>query len=120
MFPIGYNSIGGQMSRTIRCKNARECDPKRYLKSIKFNLDGGRCWVWYYPDDKREQFINWYFAHGESRHANHRTPGKYYRKHREAELRSHSAQELARYKKNPCEYEPMIRANPKSHYWDWS
>jgi hypothetical protein len=108
------------MSRTFRCKNARECDPKRYLKSIKFNLDGGRCWVWYYPDDKREQFINWYFAHGESRHANHRTPGKYYRKHREAELRSHSAQELARYKKNPCEYEPMIRANPKSHYWDWS
>lgn len=110
------------MSRTYRCKNARDCDPKRYLKSLKSHdetaWNGG--WYWDYPDDKRELFHNWYFAHGESRHANHRTPGKWYRKNREGELRSRSAQEIHRYLKDPDNYEPMVSENPKSHYWDWS
>lgn len=68
----------------------------------------------------RKHFRHWYYMHGESRHANQRTPGRFYRQHRQNQNRSINKQELAKWIKAGGEYEPMFEANPRSHYWDWS
>jgi hypothetical protein len=68
-------------------------------------------------EEKRDQ---WLWLHGESKHANACTPGRWYRQNRERQLRSHNSQELIKYMKDPDNYEPMVFENPLSHFWDWS
>lgn len=68
---------------------------------------------------KERAFDIWKCEHGESRTANSRTPGKYYRKKREVKLRSHNKRELVKFVSKE-DYEPMCKNNPDSHYWDWA
>lgn len=83
-------------------------------------------WTWkhscpiYRPMTERERNDRYRQLHGESRNANEWSPGKWYRKNREAEHRSKSKQEIIRWMKNPEEYEPIISDDPRSHWWDWS
>lgn len=74
---------------------------------------------WYRPMTQPERFREWYRLHGESRHANERTPGRHYRKRRCRENRRCTQRELHRFWRNP-DYEPMVEAQYRSHWWDWN
>lgn len=56
--------------------------------------------------------------HAESDDANHHTPGRWYRKRRENQLRGISKRELQRFKMD-IEHEVIIQDEPNSHLWDW-
>ncbi len=72
----------------------------------------------YREPTKAERFRKWYSAHGESRTASERSPNKWHRQHRQNELRTEARRQLNKFLRND-EYEPIIRAKPTSHYWDW-
>lgn len=59
-----------------------------------------------------------YWAHGESRHSNDRSPSHWYRNNRMRQNRALTRQELARFVKYE-EYEPMVECEPRSCLWDW-
>jgi hypothetical protein len=112
------------MSRTYRCKDARERDPKRYLKSLKAHDDSAYCtgWYWGTPENEKELFNIWYFTHGESRNANQRSPSKWWRQYSETAFNTHNKRELQRWKKDPDNYEPQVFASPRSCFnawWNW-
>jgi hypothetical protein len=75
-------------------------------------------WVWREPT-KSERHSDWMTYHGESRSANHRTPGHYYRNKFESKLKTHNKHELVKWMKNH-DYEPMCYERPSDCWWDWS
>lgn len=80
---------------------------------------------WYYwtalriyrEPTKEERKFKFLVAHGES-HRSERTPSREYRQSRERKMRRYNKQELYKFKDN-SDYEPMVKTNPDSHYWDW-
>lgn len=83
---------------------------------------GGYAYRWirvYREPTKTELYkrVKWY--HGESRHANERSPSRDYRKARMVENRNINKRELINWTKHPDDYEPLWEANPRSHWWDW-
>lgn len=120
------------MSRTYRRKNYETVCQNSYWGGSKLAgfytevdwvpLDLNRGWLGhvytYRAPTKAERFKRWYSAHGESRHANHRTPGPAYREHRMRQNRSINKEELHRCLRE-VEYEPLFEANPRDCWWDW-
>lgn len=110
------------MSRTVRRKNDTWGWYYREIVDLPDGTVVRRLNFGAYPDKiltRREIYKGWSCTHGESSHRNARSPGRYYREHRERELRAESKEHLARWKKSPDEYEPMIRANPTDCWGDW-
>jgi hypothetical protein len=68
---------------------------------------------------KREAYKRWRWYHGESKHANQRSPGKYYREYRQNQTRMINKQEIQKWIKSNGEYEPMCEADPRDCWWDW-
>jgi hypothetical protein len=69
--------------------------------------------------DQREAYARWRWYHGESRHANHRSPGKHYREWRMSQNRMINKEEILKWIKSCGEYEPMGEADPRNCWWDW-
>ncbi len=131
------NTLGSSFSRKGRKSGGfyntydRESLECKYTKRTQYEEDGlifiecrtGYTWVYscpiYRPMTKEERRNRWLFLHGESRHANMWTPGRWYRQNRESQLRSHNRTELIKYMKDPDNYEPMVFDGPLSHLWDW-
>ncbi len=135
------------MSRTIRCKNYELVNnnswdrwgKKTALEFTTRTNDGcynGRTYTWAdgtkhkawtryleHPVPMTEKSEIWHTKrrmHGESGSKNARTPGRWYRENRMAQNRMLTKHELNRYFQYGGEYEPMVEAEPRSHYWDWS
>ena len=69
------------------------------------------------PSDT-ERFESWYYAHGESKHANYCSPSKWYRNQRAAQNRRINKNEIYKAMKI-ADYEPLCEQNPRSCRWDW-
>lgn len=72
----------------------------------------------YRPMDKRDTLLQWRHYHGESSHANARSPSWLYRHWREAGLRAFNKRELLKFKMRE-DYDPMCEANPRDCGRDW-
>ncbi|BAU40077.1 hypothetical protein [Ralstonia phage RSP15] len=68
---------------------------------------------------KREMYEKDRWQHGESSHANARSPNWHYRHAREERHRMRCKQEIIKFMKNP-DYDPIIYENPEDCWWDWS
>lgn len=128
------NLMRCDMSRTYRRKNYEDTQGNSWDRKGR-KTDGfyTKCNISWYswsswnfeelmfrPMTKEERFYSWYWAHGESRDANERTPSRWYRKNRQKQNRMINKKEIVQWIKAGGEYEPMCEPNPRSHLWDWS
>ena len=114
------------MSKTIRRKNFEKTQNTSwdkqgskiagYYTEADYVAYGLSC---YREPTEQEYFDKYYWAHGESKHANQRSPGKSYRKPRTREWRQKARQELHRFMTRE-DYEVVLDANPINCWWDWS
>jgi hypothetical protein len=125
------------MSRTFRCKNYEDtqntswdrqgrkiggfyCEYSYANEVYDSNLHWGWRYVHIFRPPTQEELIKAYWRnHGESRHRCARSPSRYHRGTRMAENRRINNQELHKFLKNP-DHEPMLEANPRNCWWDWS
>lgn len=123
------------MSRTIRRKTLKHPTgwERDWSKAFGYDYE----WASYPPYAELREGVVWrhsYFVrayterekncrkrmvHCESKHGNHRSPGRYYRHHREEEMRTHNRQELHRELTNP-DHEGQYWTRPLNCWWDWS
>jgi hypothetical protein len=119
------------MSRTFRRKNFEVENNTSW--DVRGNKTAGfythRLWhyeqytgcMWStFAEPTEEQYYKEYWRnHSESKHANQRSPGHWYRRTRMTQNRAITREELHKFKTIP-DYEPMVEANPRSCQWDWS
>jgi hypothetical protein len=117
------------MSRTFRRKNYEaENNTSWDVKGRKlagyyteriWHYVNGCSWYTYAEPTKQQYYKKYDWAHGESKHANSRSPGHSYRHMRMKQNRAIARAELYKFTAIP-DYEPMVEANPRSCRWDWS
>ena len=67
---------------------------------------------------KREVFKCFRYMHGESSHANDRSPGRSFRHPRTRQWRNHNKREVFKWMKDE-NYEPLTWDDPLGCKWDW-
>ena len=79
-----------------------------------------RGWRHYYYrlPTKREEYMNFRCMHGESSHANERSPGRSVRYPRTRQWRNHNKREVFKWMKDE-NYEPLTWDDPLDCKWDW-
>lgn len=117
------------MSRTFRRKNYEAENNTswdvRGRKTAGFythrlgHWNGYTHWYTYEIPTNTQHHREYWRNHGESKSANSWSPGHSYRNMRMRENRAMARQELHKYKALP-DYEPIIEANPRNCWWDWS
>lgn len=119
------------MSRTHRCKkyleeNAtswdrvwrRQLGPYAKREYVRVGERGLYAYIWREPTP-REKWLKKRAWFGESSSANTRSPNNDYRNFRQRENRRMTQHELHKFMKYE-DYEPMIEAEPRNCWWDWS
>lgn len=82
--------------------------------------EGKPCWVYFVVTNKRDLWARKRNVFGESRHANHRSPGKVYRKEDIRAIRNIGRREIFKYMKDET-YEPSVpKKDAKEVWWSWS
>jgi hypothetical protein len=119
------------MARTYRRKNYESTqntswDTKGFKTAGHYTTYDGSWYRWsnqpevtFRPMDPQEKYKQWKWFHGESSHANQRSPGKYYRKLRMGQNRMINKAEIVKWVKSNGEYEPLGEADPRNFWLDW-
>ena len=117
------------MSRTFRRKNfeaenntswdVRGRKTAGYYTEREFHYYRGGWWNTFSVPTKQQYNKQYWRNHGESKTANSWSPGWSYRHPRMTQNRALTRQELHKFMTIP-DYEPMVEANPRNCWWDWS
>lgn len=119
------------MARTFRRKNFEATrnsswDTKGFKTAGHYTTYEGNWFRWsgrepvvFRPMTPREAYKTRQWFHGESRHKNDRSPGRYYREYRCNQNRMINKKEYAKWLRANGEYEPFFEANPRDCKWDW-
>lgn len=122
------------MSKTFRRKGYEDTQGRSYHRQGRktagfYTVQDGHWWgkrslvgevsIATFREPTRQEYYEEYWRiHGDTGGRNYWSPGRYYRKTRQAQNRSINKQELCKWWKDE-DYEPMFEANPRSHLWDW-